>query len=76
MKFAILFAAGAACLATAAIAAIAAIADNAVLVQSTTSTKNAGLYEYILPMVKADTGITVNVGCGWNRCSDQECDEL
>jgi ABC-type tungstate transport system permease subunit len=41
MKFAILFAAGAACLAT------AAIADNAVLVQSTTSTKNAGLYDYI-----------------------------
>ena len=55
MKFAILFAAGAACLAT------AAIADNAILVQSTTSTKNAGLYDYILPMVKADTGITVNV---------------
>ena len=55
MKFAILFAAGAACLAT------AAMADNAILVQSTTSTKNAGLYDYILPMVKADTGITVNV---------------
>ena len=55
MKFAILFATGAACLAT------AAMADNAILVQSTTSTKNAGLYDYILPMVKADTGITVNV---------------
>ena len=55
MKFAILFAAGAACLAT------AAMADSAILVQSTTSTKNAGLYDYILPIVKADTGITVNV---------------
>ena len=55
MKFAILFAAGTACLST------AAMADRVILVQSTTSTKNAGLYDYILPMVKADTGITVNV---------------
>ena len=71
MKFAILFAAGAACLAT------AAIADNAVLVQSTTSTKNAGLYDYILPMVKADTGITVNVvavGTGAALKNAMNCD--
>ena len=55
MKFAVLFAVSAACLAT------TAMADSAILVQSTTSTKNAGLYDYILPMVKIDTGITVNV---------------
>ena len=51
----VLFGISAACLAT------VAMADNAILVQSTTSTKNAGLYSYILPVVKADTGITVNV---------------
>ena len=55
MKFAVLFAVSAACLAT------TAMADSGILVQSTTSTKNAGLYDYILPVVKADTGITVNV---------------
>ena len=55
MKLSVLFAISAACLAT------VARADNAILVQSTTSTKNAGLYDYILPVVKADTGITVNV---------------
>ena len=55
MKLSVLFAVSAACLAT------TAMADSAILVQSTTSTKNAGLYNYILPVVKADTGITVNV---------------
>ena len=52
MKLSVLFAVSTACLAT------VAMADNAILVQSTTSTKNAGLYDYILPVVKADTGIT------------------
>ncbi len=37
------------------------IADTAILVQSTTSTKNSGLYDHILPIFKHDTGITVNV---------------
>ena len=55
MKLSVLFAVSAACLAT------VAMADSTILVQSTTSTKNAGLYDYILPVVKADTGITVNV---------------
>lgn len=36
-------------------------AETAIIVQSTTSTKNAGLYDHILPIVKRDTGITVNV---------------
>ena len=38
-----------------------AFAEDTIIVQSTTSTKNSGLYDYILPVVKADTGITVNV---------------
>ena len=38
-----------------------AIADTTILLQSTTSTKNSGLYDYILPVLKQDTGITVNV---------------
>jgi len=38
-----------------------ALADSSILVQSTTSTKNSGLYDYILPMVKKDTGVNVNV---------------
>lgn len=32
-----------------------------ILVQSTTSTKNSGLYDYILPVVKENLGLTVNV---------------
>jgi len=42
-------------------AASSAMADMSILVQSTTSTKNSGLYDYLLPMIKSDTGITVNV---------------
>ena len=38
-----------------------AVADRTILVQSTTSTKNSGLYDHILPLVKQDTGVTVNV---------------
>ena len=36
-------------------------ADNKIIVQSTTSTKNSGLYDYILPLIKQDTGVTVHV---------------
>ena len=39
----------------------AALADQRIIVQSTTSTKNSGLYDYILPLVKQDTGVTVHV---------------
>ena len=39
----------------------AALADQRIVVQSTTSTKNSGLYDYILPLVKQDTGVTVHV---------------
>ena len=38
-----------------------AIADQRIVVQSTTSTKNSGLYDYILPLVKQDIGVTAHV---------------
>lgn len=41
--------------------ATGAIANTTILVQSTTSTKNSGLYDHILPIFKQDTGIKVNV---------------
>ena len=48
-----------------------------IIVQSTTSTKNSGLYDYILPQVAQDTGITVNVvavGTGQAIKNAQRCD--
>ena len=51
--------------------------NNAILVQSTTSTKNSGFYDYILPIFKADTGITVNivaVGTGAAIKNARNCD--
>ncbi|MEJ2514969.1 MAG: extracellular solute-binding protein [Gammaproteobacteria bacterium] len=38
-----------------------AAAESSVLLQSTTSTANSGLYDYILPMFENQTGIKVNV---------------
>ena len=37
------------------------LAGETILIQSTTSTKNSGFFEYILPIVKKDTGISANV---------------
>ena len=51
--------------------------NNAILVQSTTSTKNSGFYDYILPIFKADTGIVVNivaVGTGAAIKNARNCD--
>lgn len=48
------------CLA-AALAASPVLADESIILQSTTSTANSGLYDYILPMFEDQTGITVNV---------------
>jgi len=51
--------------------------DPSIIVQSTTSTKNSGLYDHILPMLKADTGITVNVvavGTGQAIKNARNCD--
>ena len=48
-----------------------------ITLQSTTSTKNSGFYDYILPMIKKDTGITVNVvavGTGQAIKNAQRCD--
>ena len=38
-----------------------AFANDKIIVQSTTSTKNSGLYDYILPLMKQDTGVTAHV---------------
>ncbi len=51
--------------------------DNSIIVQSTTSTANSGLYDYLLPMFKKDTGITVNVvavGTGQAIKNARNCD--
>jgi tungstate transport system substrate-binding protein len=59
------------------LAVSAQAADKSIIVQSTTSTANSGLYDDILPMFKADTGITVNVvavGTGQAIKNAQNCD--
>ena len=59
-------------LATSAIAA-----DQSIIVQSTTSTANSGLYDYLLPMFQEKTGIQVNVvavGTGQAIKNAQNCD--
>ncbi|MFY0612973.1 MAG: substrate-binding domain-containing protein [Hyphomicrobiaceae bacterium] len=51
--------------------------DNSIFVQSTTSTKNSGLYAHLLPQFKAATGITVNVvavGTGQAIRNARNCD--
>ncbi|MEQ9327566.1 MAG: substrate-binding domain-containing protein [Rhodospirillales bacterium] len=55
----------------------AAGAQDSIIVQSTTSTKNSGLYDFILPKVKEATGLTVNVvavGTGQAIKNAQNCD--
>ena len=52
-------------------------ADPSIIVQSTTSTANSGLYDYLLPSFKAKTGITVNVvavGTGQAIRNAKNCD--
>jgi tungstate transport system substrate-binding protein len=43
------------------LSATAVTANQSIIVQSTTSTANSGLYDYLLPHFQATTGITVNV---------------
>jgi tungstate transport system substrate-binding protein len=43
------------------IAALALAQDKSIVVASTTSTQDSGLFEYLLPIFKAKTGITVKV---------------
>ncbi len=48
-----------------------------IIVQSTTSTANSGLYDHLLPLIEKDTGITVNVvavGTGQAITNAGNCD--
>jgi tungstate transport system substrate-binding protein len=52
-------------------------AETSIIVQSTTSTANSGLYDHLLPMFKRETGITVNVvavGTGQALKNARNCD--
>ncbi len=52
-------------------------ADMAIHLQSTTSTKNSGFYDYLLPRFKKETGITVHViavGTGQAIRNTRNCD--
>lgn len=52
-------------------------AQEAIIVQSTTSTANSGLYDYLLPIFTEKTGITVNVvavGTGQAIKNAENCD--
>lgn len=51
--------------------------DQSIIVQSTTSTANSGLYDFLLPIFKAETGIQVNVvavGTGQAIKNAENCD--
>ncbi len=53
-----------------------AMADT-IIVQSTTSTQNSGLYDYLLPIMEKDTGVQVNVvavGTGQAIKNAMRCD--
>lgn len=63
-------------LATGAVAPASA-ADKSIIVQSTTSTANSGLFDHILPMFEKKSGIKVNVvavGTGQAIKNAQNCD--
>ena len=64
-------------LATAALLASSSLLANPIIVQSTTSTQNSGLYDYLLPIFEAETGISVNVvavGTGQAINNAKRCD--
>lgn len=55
----------------------AAAQDSSIIVQSTTSTANSGLYDYLLPIFKDESGITahvVAVGTGQAIKNARNCD--
>lgn len=61
----------------AGLAGPASATDTSIIVQSTTSTANSGLYDYLLPMFEKKTGIKVNVvavGTGQAIKNAQNCD--
>ena len=52
-------------------------AEDSIIVQSTTSTANSGLYDHLLPLFKQDSGITVHVvavGTGQAIKNAKNCD--
>lgn len=54
-----------------------AIAQDSIIVQSTTSTANSGLYDHLLPIFEKDSGVKVNVvavGTGQAIKNAQNCD--
>ena len=58
-------------------AAASAAAQDSIIIQSTTSTKNSGLYDHLLPMVEAAAGVRVNVvavGTGQAIKNARNCD--
>ncbi|QHQ35161.1 substrate-binding domain-containing protein [Algicella marina] len=60
-----------------ALATAAPAQDTSIIVQSTTSTANSGLYDYLLPIFTEKTGITVNVvavGTGQAIKNAENCD--
>ncbi|MBU2582693.1 MAG: substrate-binding domain-containing protein [Alphaproteobacteria bacterium] len=67
----------AAAVGTGALFGVAQADDKSIIVQSTTSTANSGLYDHLLPIFKEKTGITVNVvavGTGQAIKNAQNCD--
>ena len=50
-------------------------ADQSILLQSTTSTANSGLYDYLLPLFTEKTGVQVHVVCRRHGAGHQECHE-
>jgi tungstate transport system substrate-binding protein len=60
-----------------ALSTSATATERSILLQSTTSTKNSGFYDHILPLFKADSGITVHVvavGTGQAIKNARNCD--
>ena len=60
-----------------ALSSIAVGQEQSIIVQSTTSTANSGLYDYLLPRFQRETGIQVNVvavGTGQAIRNAQNCD--
>ena len=69
--------AGAALLSCALLASGAQAEDKSIVVASTTSTQDSGLFEYLLPKFKEKTGITVKVvaqGTGKALDTARRCD--
>lgn len=51
--------------------------DESIILQSTTSTQSSGLYDYLLPLIATDTGVTVHVvavGTGQAIKNAKNCD--